>query len=128
MIVDTSAVVAVVMQEPGYEAVVEKLTRADRIGIGTPTLTETAIVLSARLGADARGLLARLLSEGTIATVPFVDPHFGVAVDAWLRFGKGRHAAALNFGDCVSYAIAKVAQEPLLCIGDDFPKTDLELA
>ncbi len=116
MIVDTSAVVAVVMQEPGYEAVVEKLTRADRIGIGTPTLTETAIVLS-----------ARLLSEGTIATVPFVDPHFGVAVDAWLRFGKGRHAAALNFGDCVSYAIAKVAQEPLLCIGDDFPKTDLEL-
>lgn len=128
MIVDTSAVVAVVIQEPGYEALLEKMTHADRLGIGTPSLTETAIVLSARLGSDARGLLARLLDEGTISTVPFADVHFGVALDAWLRFGKGRHAAALNFGDCMSYAIAKVAREPLLCTGDDFLRTDLELA
>ena len=125
MILDSSAVVAVVMQEPGYEVLVDKLNGADRVGIGTPTLTETAIVLSARLGSDARGLVARLLSEGSIVTVPFADSHFGVAIDAWWRFGKGRHRAALNFGDCMAYAVARVAQEPHLCTGDDFPKTDL---
>ena len=128
MILDSSAVVAVVMQEPGYETLIDKLNGADRVGIGTPTLTETAIVLSARLGSDARGLIARLLSEGSIVTVPFADAHFGVAVDAWWRFGKGRHRAALNFGDCMAYAVARVAQEPLPCTGDDFPKTDLRLA
>ncbi len=128
MILDSSAVVAVVMQEPGHEVLIDKLKGAGRVGIGTPTLTETAIVLSARLGSDARGLIARLLAEGSIVTVPFADAHFGVALDAWLRFGKGRHRAALNFGDCMAYAVARVAQEPLLCTGDDFPKTDLELA
>lgn len=128
MILDTSAVIAVVMQEPGYETIVEKLTGADRLGIGTPSLTETAIVLSARLGSDARALLARFLFEGSIVTVPFVDAHYGVALDAWLRFGKGRHQAALNFGDCMAYAVAKVAQEPLLCSGEHFARTDLELA
>ena len=127
MILDTSAVVAVVMQEPGHEALIDKLKGADRVGIGTPTLTETAIVLSARLDSDARGLIARLLSEGSIVTVPFADAHFGVALDAWWRFGKGRHRAALNFGDCMAYAVARVAQEPLLCTGDDFSQTDLEL-
>ncbi len=128
MILDTSAVVAIVMQEPGHEALIDKLNGADRAGIGTPTLTETAIVLSARLRTDARGLLARLLSEAPIVTVPFADAHFGVALDAWWRFGKGRHRAALNFGDCLAYAVARVAHEPLLCTGDDFAKTDLELA
>ncbi len=128
MILDSSAVVAVVMQEPGYQTVLERLTAGARLAIGTPTLTESAIVLSARLGADARGLLARLLTEGSIVTIPFTDAHFGVALDAWWRFGKGRHAAALNFGDCMAYAVARVADEPLLCTGDDFPRTDLELA
>ncbi len=128
MILDSSAVVAVVMQEPGYQTVLERLTGAARLAIGTPTLTESAIVLSARLGTDARGLLARLLTEGSIVTIPFTDAHFGVALDAWWRFGKGRHAAALNFGDCMAYAVARVADEPLLCTGNDFPRTDLELA
>jgi ribonuclease VapC len=93
-----------------------------------PTLTETAIVLSARLKLDARSLLWRFLEEGSIATIAFGDDHFGVAVDAWLRFGKGRHPAALNFGDCLSYATAKLAGEPLLYTGDDFPNTDVQLA
>ncbi len=128
MILDSSSVVAVVMQEPGYQTVLERLTGAARLAIGTPTLTESAIVLSVRLGADARGLLARLLTEGSIVTIPFTDAHFGVALDAWWRFGKGRHAAALNFGDCMAYAVARVADEPLLCTGDDFPRTNLELA
>lgn len=98
--------------------------------MGVPTLTETAIVLSARLKHDARGILARFLMEGLIATVPFGDAHFAAAVEAWLQYGKGRHRASLNFGDCLSYAYATaaLAGEPLLCVGDDFPHTDLSLA
>jgi len=85
-------------------------------------------VLSVRLRRDARGLLARMLSEAQIGILPFTDAHFGVAVHAWLAYGKGRHPAALNFGDCMSYASARVAGEPLLCVGDDFSRTDLPLA
>ena len=93
-----------------------------------PTLTETAIVLSARLNQDACGVLSRFLMEGSIATVSFGDAHFAAAVEAWLRYGKGRHPASLNFGDCLSYATARLAGEPLLCIGNDFTQTDLPLA
>jgi len=85
--------------------------------ICTATLTETAIVLSARLHSDARSLLARLLSEASIAIIPFGESHYGAAVDAWLRYGKGKHPAALNFGDCLSYAVARLANEPLLFVG-----------
>jgi ribonuclease VapC len=128
LILDTSAIVAIALKEPGFEDLLEKLTEASQVGVGVPTVTEAAIVLSARLRQDARSLLSRLLLEGSIATIPFGDAHFGLAVEAWLRFGKGRHPAALNFGDCMSYATAKLAGEPLLCTGDDFPKTDLALA
>jgi ribonuclease VapC len=128
VIVDTSAIVAIVVREPDYQTLLAKLAGADRVGIGTPTLTETAIVLSARLGVDARGLVTRLLTEAGIAAVPFGEMHLGAAVDAWLRFGRGRHPAGLNFGDCMSYATARVAGEPLLCVGDDFARTDLQLA
>lgn len=128
MILDSSAVIAIALREPEFEELLTRLSAARNVGIGAPTLTETAIVLSARVSGDARGLLARFLQEGNISTVPFGDAHFGVAVDAWLRYGKGRHPAALNFGDCMAYAVAKVADEPLLCRGDDFQKTDLTLA
>ena len=84
--------------------------------------------MSARLRRDGRGALARLLQEAGIVVVPFGEAHYGTAVDAWLRFGKGRHPAALNFGDCLSYAVAKLSDRPLLCVGDDFTKTDLALA
>lgn len=128
MIVDSSAVVAIILREPDFEDLLDKLAAGDRVGIGAPTLAETALVLSARLGEDARGILARFLQETAIDIVPFDDVHYGVAVDAWLRYGKGRHPAALNFGDCLAYATAKLAGVPLLCIGDDFAKTDLGLA
>ena len=124
MILDTSAVVAIVMKEPGYEELLQRMASGDP-AIGTPTLAETAIVLSARLQSDARPLLARFLSEASIAVVPFGESHYGAAVDAWLRYGKGRHPAALNFGDCLSYAVARLAQEPLLFVGDDFAHTDI---
>ncbi|MFQ5890726.1 MAG: type II toxin-antitoxin system VapC family toxin [Gemmatimonadota bacterium] len=128
MILDTSAIVAIAVREPGHEDLLGKMLRAPAVGVGVPTLTETAIVLSARLGEDARGLLARFLLEGSIQTIAFGEAHFGVAVHAWLRYGRGRHPADLNFGDCLSYATAKVADRPLLCTGDDFAKTDLRLA
>lgn len=128
MILDSSAIVAIALKEPSFEELLGKLAKARNVGVGVPTLTETAIVLSARLNQDARGVLSRFLMEGSIATVPFGDAHFAAAVDAWLRYGKGRHPASLNFGDCLSYATARLAGEPLLCIGNDFTQTDLPLA
>ncbi len=97
-------------------------------GIGTPTLAETGLVLSSRLGRDSRDLVIRLIGEFSIEEVPFGDQHWREAADAYLRFGKGRHKARLNFGDCLTYAVARLANEPLLFVGDDFPETDLDLA
>ena len=128
MILDSSAVVAIFLQEPGYDALLDKMAAAPVVGIGGPSLVEAAIVLSSRLGRDARGLLARFILESSVTVLAFSDVHWGSAVDAWLRFGKGRHAAALNFGDCLSYALARVEGQPLLCVGDDFARTDLSLA
>jgi len=127
VIVDSSALVAIVFREPDYESLLGKLGEADGAGIATPTLLETGIVLSARLRQDARPVLYRLLQEAAIDEVPFGPDHWREAVGAYLRFGKGRHRAALNFGDCISYATAKLADVPLLCVGQDFPLTDLPL-
>lgn len=128
MIVDTSAVLAIVFQEPDYEELTLKIAQAGKAGMGAPALVECGIVLSARLERDARGLLARFVDEAKIAVIPFTETHYGIAVGAWLRYGKGRHPAGLNFGDCLTYAVARVAEAPLLCVGDDFPQTDIELA
>jgi ribonuclease VapC len=128
MILDSSAIIAIMFQEPGYEAVLEKLGTAVEVGVGAPTLVECSIVLSARLNQDARGLLARFLQEANVTIVPFSDAHYGTATGAWLKYGKGRHPAGLNFGDCLAYAVAKLTAMPLLCLGDDFPQTDLPLA
>lgn len=128
MILDSSALVAIVLQEPACDALLEKMASASTLAIGASSLVEAGIVLSARLGRDTRGLVARVLQESGIAVVPLTDAHVGVAWEAWLRFGKGRHAAALNFGDCLSYAMAVVAGDALLCVGDDFPQTDCPLA
>ena len=128
MIVDTSALVAITFAEPGYQELVAKLATAPSAGIGTPTLAETGVVLAARLGHDSRDLVIRLLDEFSIEEIPFGDRHWREAVDAYLRFGKGRHKARLNVGDCLTYAVARLANEPLLFVGDDFPETDLEVA
>ena len=128
MILDTSALAAIVFQEPGYESLRDRLAAADAVGVGTATLVEAGIVLSARLRRDARDLLGRFLAEAEARIIGFDEEHWTAAVDAWLRFGKGRHPARLNFGDCLSYATARLAGEPLLCVGDDFPKTDVDLA
>jgi ribonuclease VapC len=128
VIVDSSAVVAIFLRQPGFEPVLRKLTAAAGAGIGTPTLLECGIVLTARLGRDAGPALQRALQEFEIAPIAFEMDHWREAMDAYLRFWKGRHPASLNFGDCCAYAVARVARQPLLCTGDDFAKTDLVLA
>ena len=129
MIVDTSALVAVVVREDGYEAILDKLDQPDvGAGMGTPTVAELGIVLSARLGTNARSIAADLLDHFEIAEVPFGEAHWRAAIDAFWRYGRGRHPARLNFGDCLTYAVAHLAGEPLLYVGDDFSATDLDPA
>lgn len=129
MIIDTSALVAIVLREPGHERLLARVTDATTsAAIGTPTVAELGLVLSARLRSDARGIVRGLLDELDIATVPFSDEHWRAAVDAFWRFGRGRHPAGLNFGDCLTYAVARLAAEPLLFVGDDFTHTDLDAA
>jgi len=84
-------------------------------------------VLASRLGIAGKTLLARFCQEAGLTVVPFGEEHWPVAVDAYIRYGKGRHPAALNFGDCLTYAVCRLADQPLLCTGNDFPRTDLAL-
>jgi len=129
VIVDSSAVVAVFLQEPGFEDLLTKLSQEPAaLGIATPNLLECGIVLTARLRRDARPLLFRFLQEFGIVAIPFGDDHWREALDAYMRFGKGRHRAALNLGDCCAYAAARLAAQPLLCTGQDFARTDIALA
>ena len=128
MILDSSAIVGVVLREPGFEDLVRKAARAEALGVGAPTLVEAGLVLTSRLGRDARGLLRGLLHEWGAVTIPFGEDHWQAAVAAYVRYGRGRHEARLNFGDCMAYAVARLAGEPLLCTGDDFPRTDIDLA
>ena len=125
MIVDSSALVAIVLKEPGWESLLGRIAEAGTVAIGAPTLAETGAVLTARLGAQAPRLLRTLIDESDIDVVPFVEEHARAAMDAFARFGKGRHPAGLNFGDCLTYAVAKLSGEPLLYVGNDFSKTDL---
>lgn len=126
MILDSSAVVALFIKEPGYEELIQRLTEAKTIGIGAPTLVESAIELSARMKRDARGQLAPFIQERHVTVIPFTEARYSAAVTAWMKYGKGRHPAALNFGDCMAYAMAKTARMPLLCVGNDFRQTDVE--
>ncbi|NJD10530.1 MAG: type II toxin-antitoxin system VapC family toxin [Gemmatimonadetes bacterium] len=125
MIVDSSALLAIVFREPGYERLIESLQSAAAAVAGAPTLAETGIVLTARLGAAADGLLERLLDEFEIQEMPFGEVHWREAVDAFRRYGRGRHPASLNFGDCLTYAAASLSGEALLYVGEDFSRTDL---
>jgi ribonuclease VapC len=127
VIVDSSALTAVLLRHPEHEWLVDQLSRSSAVGVGTPTLAETGIVLTARLGVTGRTLLVRLVEEAGLIVIPFGEQHARLAIDAYRRFGKGRHPARLNFGDCLTYATAKLAEEPLLCLGDDFAKTDLQV-
>jgi ribonuclease VapC len=128
MVLDSSALVAIVLKEKGHELLAEKAQLANPVLIGAPTALESAVVLSRRLGYDARAIISTLLRRFDAEIVEFNQDHYEAALSAFLRFGKGRHPAALNFGDCMSYALAAVSGLPLLCTGDDFPRTDIQCA
>jgi len=127
VIVDSSAILAVVFGEPTTVGLLRVIAEAPSVGIGAPTLVETGMVLTSRLGPEGRAVLARWSQQVGLKVLAFDALHHGVALDAFRRFGKGRHPAALNFGNCLTYAVAQVAREPLLCVGDDFPRTDAAL-
>jgi ribonuclease VapC len=128
VIVDTSALAAIVFEEPAADEMIVKLVHAERPGIGSPTLVELCLVLTARLGSDPQGLILRLLDGFQIREVAFGPPHWREAAEAFLKYGRGRHPARLNFGDCLSYAVARVEHEPLLFVGTDFAATDVASA
>lgn len=119
MIVDTSALLAIVFQAPGFEDLLRRLEEAPVVAAGAPTLAETGILLYGRLGAASDGLLERLVEELGIQEIPFGGTHWREAVDAYRRLGRGRHAAALDLGDCMTYAVARLVGEPVLYVEQD---------
>lgn len=125
MILDSSSVLAVLFEEEGHESVVSALEEAEIIGIGAPTLVETGIVAVGKFGLHGRSLVSQFLGQWSVVVVPFGEPHARAALEAFIRYGKGRHPARLNLGDCKSYATASLAEEPLLFVGDDFGQTDV---
>ena len=127
MIVDSSAILAILFRERGAETLLSAIVEADFAGVGSPTAAETGLVLTGRMKQNATGSLLRFFQETGIEIVPFTDLHWQRAIDACARFGEGRHPAGLNFGDCMTYATAALARQPLLCRGEDFRKTDLFL-
>ena len=124
MILDSSAVLSLFFNEPLKDVLLDRMEGADFLGIGAPTLAETGIVLTARTRVEEL-LLYEFIRQMDITVIPFTLDHYREAIRAYRIFGKGRHPAALNFGDCLTYAVAKVSGLPLLCVGDDFRKTDL---
>jgi ribonuclease VapC len=128
MVLDSSAIIAIELQEPGFERLIEKIGDAKALVIGVPTMFETTMVLSRRRGQGARSWLRGFLRSVEAEAVPFTEEHLDAAIDAFLRFGRGRHPAKLNFGDCMAYAVAAVADMPLLYTGNDFAQTDIPAA
>lgn len=128
MVLDTSAIIAIHFQEKGHDKLLAKIEVSEVVVVGLPTLFEAAMVLTGRLGNDSRPLLSSFLRRIDAEVIPFNEDHLDAATTAFLRFGRGRHPAGLNFGDCLSYAIASVAGMPLLFTGDDFPRTDIQPA
>jgi ribonuclease VapC len=125
MTLDSSAITAILFAEPGYLDLVDRILAADSVRIAAPTLVETAIVFAGRRRASDGGDVVALVQELGVTIVPFGEREWTAAVSAFLRFGRGRHAAALNFGDCLAYAAAHVANDSLLFVGGDFELTDI---
>jgi ribonuclease VapC len=128
LILDSSAAVSVILREQGHADLVEAMDAASELAIGAPTLFETSIVVVRRYGEIARSLVANFVRNNGVAVIPFGERHRSLATEAFVRYGKGRHPARLNYGDCMTYATARLAGRPLLFVGDDFARTDLPAA
>jgi ribonuclease VapC len=125
MVLDTSALLAIMLDEPERAQFADAIERDPVRLIGAPSLLETAIVLAAKKGEPALRELGLAVVEMQARIVPFGRDEEREARRAFLEYGKGRHAAGLNFGDCFAYALAVTTGEPLLFKGDDFARTDV---
>ena len=126
MIVDTSALVAILYREPEAQAFVELIHDADVCRISVANYVELSMVVESQLGPDGVRQAEAFLRRAGVVVEPVTIEHGELARQAFLDFGKGRHKAGLNFGDCFSYALAKRLEEPLLFKGDDFSRTDIQ--
>jgi ribonuclease VapC len=125
VLLDSSAIVAVMLREPGWEILRDRIDGAGSIEIGAPTLLEAHLVLTNRTGRDALPLLDAFTREIGAQVIPFTEAHWRAGAEGFLRYGKGRHGAGLNFGDCMAYGAARVTGLPLLYKGADFGLTDV---
>lgn len=128
MVIDTSALVAILLGESDRRALIEEMEAAEYRRMSVATFVESSIVIDARYGAEGLRDMDHFAARAGIELVPVNAEQGHIARQAFNRFGKGRHRAALNYGDCFSYALAIFADEPLLCKGDDFAHTDVTLA
>lgn len=125
MVVDTSALLAILLDEPERRRFNEAIEIADSRKMSAATFVEATIVIESRFGLEGGHALDRLIERADIETVPVDVEQARAAREAFRRFGKGRHAACLNFSDCFSYALSRVLAEPLLFKGEDFGRTDV---
>ena len=128
MIVDTSAILAVLFDEPDAERFTRAIAEAPHCRMPTANFLEAALVVEGRAGLAGGHELDLFIERAAIELVPISIEHAQAARQAWRRFGKGNHSAGLNFGDCFAYALAEVTGEPLLYKGEDFALTDVESA
>ena len=128
MVIDTSVLAAIAFNEPEAAAFRERIADDPVRLISAATVLEAAIVIETRLGEAAGADLDLWLYKAEVEIVPVTADHADRARRAWRRYGKGRHPASLNYGDCFSYALAALSGEPLLYKGNDFSQTDIEAA
>ena len=126
MVIDTSALIALLRLEPEADAFAQAIEADPRRLVSAVTKLEARMVALGRFGPAAAADLDALIALIAPAVVPFDDHQADIARDAFAKYGKGRHAAALNFGDCAAYALAVSEAEPLLFKGTDFGSTDVE--
>ncbi len=127
VVVDTSAVMAILSDEPPAADLIGALGDANARVMSAATLVELGIVMEARLGPAGALAVERFLRDGEVTIVAVDRRQVDAALDGWRRFGKGRHRAALNLGDCFTYALAADRGLPVLCTGNDFRQTDLKV-
>ncbi len=128
MTLDSSALVAILFGEHGHLDVIDRILAAGDVRVAAPTVVEACMVFASRRRAAGAREVETLLRELGVTIVPFGERDGHAAVEAFLRFGRGRHKAALNFGDCLSYAAAATAGDSLLFVGGDFALTDITAA
>jgi ribonuclease VapC len=127
LVVDSSALMAILLDEPAAGDIEFALDRSDELVISSSTFVEVTIVAESRLGNPGATGLERIIRHAEIAVRAVTESIARDTLDGWRRFGKGRHPASLNFGDCFSYGLARHLNSPILCTGNDFAQTDIEV-